>query len=388
MSADAFISGLGMTELSREASDSTGVLAAQAVMSSISDAGLKRSDIDGLVITRSGAASEKDLGLFLQRSLGMRNLAFLQVLHGEGTSAIQAVQTAVLAVSAGLARHIVCVFADAPVVPGLPSHKSFGRVKTSRGVDGLRYSAGLFGGAAVYATAARRHMALYGTKEEHFGAMAISTREWASLNPQALQRAPLTMTKYMASRFIAEPFRLYDCALPVNGGVAVVVSAPKYAGSLGQPAVYVHGFGQGHPCLPDSQGFEPRVNSGAVQAGKTAFSMAGITAKDIDICELYDAFSYIPMLALEDYGFCKKGEAGPFVASGATSPGNALPVNTGGGHLSGGYLQGMTPIGEAVIQARGQAGARQCPKHDLVLVSNEGGCFDHHACLVLSPHRR
>lgn len=128
------------------------------------------------------------------------------------------------------------------------------------------------------------------------------------------------------------------------------------------------------------------MHSGAARARDIAFGMAGITLADVDQCQIYDAFSYITLLTLEEYGFCQKGEGGPFVASGVTGPGGALPTNTGGGHLSGFYLQGMTPVAEAVIQARGQAGERQCARHDIVLVTNEGGRFDHHACLVLSPH--
>ena len=380
------ITGLGTAGLTRAATPPAAALALQAVLNAIADAGLSPADIDGLIICRSGAASEQDLGLALQRTLGLRDLALLHVLHGEGTSSIQAIQMASLAVQAGVASHVVCVFADAPIVPGRPAHKSFGRIKSSQGMSGLRYSAGLFGGAAVFAMAARRHMALFGTLEVHFGAMAIATREWAIRNPQALLRTPLSMNDYLAARWIAEPFRLYDCAMPANGGIAVVVSATERAMDLAQPPVHILGVGQGHPGTPESRGFEPEVHSGAAQAGKMAFKMAGVGPTDVDICQLYDAFSYLPMLALEDYGFCAKGESGPFVASGVTAPGGALPVNTGGGHLSGCYLQGMTPVCEAVIQARGQAGERQCAKHDVILVSNEGGRFDHHASLILSPH--
>lgn len=363
------------------------MLALQAVQAAVADAGLALTQVDGLIVCRSGAASEKDLGLALQRSLGLRNLALLQVVHGEGTSAVQAVQTAALAVQAGMARHVVCVFADAPVLPGKPSHQSFGRIKTPAGIAGLRYAAGLFGGAAVYAMAARRHMALFGTRQEDLGAIAVQTRKWAMLNPQALLRTELTLEDYLAARWIAEPLRLYDCAMPANGGIAVVVSRGEQAPDMPQPPVYVAGFGQGHPGTPERRGYEPEVHSGAALARDVAFSMAGIGLGDIDICQFYDAFSYIPLVTLEDYGFCAKGEGGPFVASGVTGPGGRLPMNTGGGHLSGYYLQGMTPVCEGVLQARGQAGERQCDRHETVLVTNEGGRFDYHACVVLSTHR-
>ena len=386
MEAKAAITGLGMVGLKRDTTGPADVLARQAVMAAIADAGLRHTDLDGLVVCRSGAASESDLGLGLQRTLALRDLSLLQVLHGEGTSVVQALQTAAMAVGAGLARHVAVVFADTPMKADVPAGKSFGRVKSSRGIKGLRYTAGLFGGAAVHALAARRHMHLYGTREEHFGAVAIQTRRWAMLNPRAVLRGELTMQAYLAARWIAEPLRLYDCAMPVNGAIAAIVSQAERAPDLAQPPVYMPGFGQGHPGLPEQRGFEPEVTSGAVRARNTAFAMAGITLANVDLCQIYDAFSYITLLTLEQYGFCKKGEGGPFVASGATGPGGCLPTNTGGGHLSGFYLQGMTPLAEGVIQARGQAGERQCARHDVVLVTNEGGRFDHHACVLLSPH--
>lgn len=382
----AAITGLGLAGLTRDAAGPAHVLARQAVAAAVQDAGLGLRDLDGLVICRSGAASEADLGLALQRMLSLQNLALLQVLQGEGTSVVQALQTAAMAVDAGLARHVAVVFADAPMQPDKRASESFGRVKTSRGFGGLRYSAGLVGGAAMHAMAARRHMALYGTTHEHLGAVAVHTRCWALLNPQAALRTELTLDQYLAARWIAEPLRLFDCAMPVNGGIAVVVSAADRAKDMAQPPVYLRGFGQGHPGTPDQRGFEPLVHSGAAQARDTALRMAGIGLGDIDLCQIYDAFSYLTLVTLEEYGFCAKGEGGPFVASGATGPGGSLPTNTGGGHLSGFYLQGMTPVAEGVLQARGAAGARQCARHDMVLVTNEGGRLDHHACLILSPH--
>ena len=116
--------------------------------------------------------------------------------------------------------------------------------------------------------------------------------------------------------------------------------------------------------------------------------MAGVTAADIDVCQLYDCYTYTVIVTLEDYGFCPKGEGGPFAISGALAPGGSLPTNTGGGQLSSFYLWGMTPVSEAVIQARGQGGERQVDRRDLVLASGNGGTLDHHATLIMSPHRR
>ncbi len=384
---NAAIAGLGVAGLTREETPPAAILAVEAIGNALDNAGLDRRSVDGLIITRSGAATSKDLDLDLQRLAGLRDLRLLQLLHGEGTSAIQSIQVAAMAVSCGMATNVLCVFADAPLKPGKATRESFSRIKSAEGLRGLRYSSGLFGGAASHAIAARRHMELYGTTTEHFGAIAVAARQWAQLNPRAVLRKPLTMADYLAARWIVEPFRLFDCAMPVNGAVAVLVTTSERALASAQPPVHIVGMGQGHPATLDQRGHDAEVTSGARLAAATAFGMAGITARDVDICEIYDAFTYLTLVSLEEYGFCARGEGGAFVASGAIAPGGRLPTNTGGGHLSGYYLQGMTPVEEAIQQARGQAGARQCEKHDLVLVTNEGGRMDYHANLLLSPHR-
>jgi len=228
-------------------------------------------------------------------------------------------------------------------------------------------------------------MALYGTTQDHLGAVAVSTRKWAELNPAAMQRAPMTLEDYHNSRWIVEPFHLLDCTLVCNGSIAVIVSASDRAKDMKQPPVYITGMGQGHPGNPKRAGFENEVNSGAIQAKETAFAMAGITVDDVDICELYDCYTYTTLVTLEDYGFCAKGEGGDFVSDGKLGPGGSLPTNTGGGELSGYYMWGMSPVSEAVIQTRGQGGERQVQQHDTVLVSTQGGFLDHHATLILSP---
>jgi len=146
--------------------------------------------------------------------------------------------------------------------------------------------------------------------------------------------------------------------------------------------VYLLGMGQGHP------GGDPMdtLRSGAVLAKQTAFKMAGISLADIQFAQLYDCYTFTVLVTLEDYGFCKKGEGGPFVADGKTGPGGSIPVNTGGGQLSSFYMWGMTPISEAVIQVRGEGGKRQLPKHELGLVSGNGGILSTHSSLVVASH--
>jgi acetyl-CoA acetyltransferase len=196
-------------------------------------------------------------------------------------------------------------------------------------------------------------------------------------------RTRISMDDYLSSRWIADPLRLLDCCLVSNGGVAVIVTSAERALSLSQPPVYVLGWGQNHPGNFMSRSDDFGLVSAGAKSGKAALAMAGIELADIDVVELYDCYTYTVLITLEDYGFCKKGEGGPFVSSGVLGPNGSLKLNTGGGQLSSYYMWGMTPLSEAVIQTRGSAGERQVSKHDLVLVSGNGGVLDHHSTLVL-----
>ena len=380
----AQISGLGVAGLTRTATGSAEALALQAVDHALTDAGLAPAEVDGLLISRSGTSTEP--GLSLHAHSGLPDLRFLQVVDCEGTSAIQMAHTASLAVTAGVARHVVCVFGDAPLNAGVTGREAFTKAKSVSGVAALRYSAGAYGGSANYGLSMARYMHEFGVGERDVGAVAVSTRAWARLNPDAVMRKPMTIEDYLASRFIVRPLRLFDCAVPVNGAIAFVVSATDHRAASTAVPVYIHGIGQAHGQAGNC--FNAWRRSHVRLAGDTAFAMAGAQRSDVDVCEFYDAFSIMTLLALEDHGFCAPGEAAALAASGALAPGGRLPTNTGGGHLSGCYLQGMTPLAEAVWQARGQAGERQCARHRLVMVTNEGGWFDHHACLLLSPDRR
>lgn len=384
--AAAAIVGLGMTEMSRKFTRPPAILAVEAIRLAMEDAGLHKHDIDGLLINRSPVVPFESLNVTLQNVGGLRNLRLLNDLQAEGSTAAQMIQFAALAIREGLANAVACVFADTPLTPGQSAGMAFGQTLAGEGIPGMEAVFGLFGAPAAYALAARRHMALYGTTNDHLGTIAVSNRAWAVMNPLAVLREPLTLEAYHKSRWIVEPFHLLDCAMPVNGAIAVIVTSARRARELRQPPVYVVGMGQAHPGNPNRAGYENEVITGASLAKETAYAMAGITAEDINLREFYDPFTYVTLLMLEEYGFCSKGEGGSLVATGSIAPGGNLPTNTGGGHLSGYYMQGMTPISEAIIQARGQAGERQVAKHDMILVTNQGGRLDYHACLILSPH--
>ena len=381
------IAGVGITEMGKVYGRSPADFACEAIDLALEDAGLTASDVDGLLIN---AGITPGLGLSLQNLVGFRDLKLLNHMNAFGSTAASMVQFAALAIAEGMASAVVCVFADAPLSEGRSAGAAYGNrgvAHQTEGMASLLHAYGYFGANTGYALAARRHMELYGTTTEHFGAIAVSTRQWATLNPRAQMRAPMTLEDHRNSRFIVEPLRLLDCCLVSNGGVAVVVTSAERARDLRRPPAYVLGMGQGHPGDSMRAGREPMVETGARLAGETAFRMAGIGPADVSACEIYDCYTYTVLVTLEDYGFCAKGEGGPFVADGTLAPGGALPANTGGGQLSGYYMWGMTPLSEGVIQARGQGGERQVAKHNVVLVTGNGGILDHHCTLVLSPHR-
>ena len=390
----AAISGLGMTSLGKVYGSSPRRLAASAVRLAAADAGLTLGAIDGLLIC-PGVTGGLDVGL--AGVLGLRDLALLAVVNSFGASAATAVQVAAQAVAGGMARAVACVFADTPLREGVPAGSAFGSHDRASGAAGRPERLGLAGLAAgygfrsvtvYYALAARRHMERFGTTSEQLGAIAVAQRQWAAGNPAAQYREPITVADHQRSRWVAEPLHLLDCSLVSNGAIAVIVTSRAAAEAGPQPPVHVWGWGQGHPGHTMTRGSDFGLITGAVQAGKAAMGMAGIGPADITMCQIYDCYTYTVMVTLEDYGFCAKGEGGAFAASGALGPGGSLPVNTGGGQLSSYYMWGFTPLSEAVIQARGDGGARQSAANDLILVSGNGGILAYHGTLVLSPHPR
>ncbi len=192
-------------------------------------------------------------------------------------------------------------------------------------------------------------------------------------NERAVMRAPITLDDYFASRWIVEPLRLLDCCLETDAAVALVVTSADRAAHLRQVPVLVSGvaFGGGHTLY--SNGHQDLATSAAAEMSPRLFASAGVKPSDIDLLELYDAFTPLVLLQLEDYGFCSKGEAAELVASGCTAPGGSLPVNTHGGHLSEGYVHGLNHVAEAVSQLRWDAGPRQVRGAEVALSTGQPG---------------
>ncbi|MGD8417490.1 MAG: hypothetical protein PVH91_10565 [Pseudomonadales bacterium] len=380
MRGKAAICGLGITEMGR-VYRSANDLAVEAVHLALEDAGLEKSQLDGLLIN---AGTTNNINLGLHRHLGLQELKVLTFMQGFGSSAGQMVQYAAMAVANGMADYVACVFADDPLKEGKRTGDSYATRSRPEAMASLYPIYGFAGAIPMYAMGAQRHMDTFGTTQEQLGQIAISQREWAAFNERATKREPLTMDDYHASPWVVEPFHVLDCCLVSNGAVAVIVTSAERARDLKQPPVYIRGWAQQHNHDVGRSDRDPLLYGPGIKAGPRAFAMADAKLADVTQCQLYDCYTYTVLVTLEDYGFCGKGEGGSFVEDGKLGPGGALPTNTGGGELSSFYMWGMTPITEAVIQGRGQGGARQAP-NDLILVTGNGGVLNYHATLLLSP---
>ena len=217
-------------------------------------------------------------------------------------------------------------------------------------------------------------MLKYGTSCEDFAAVALAQRAYAVDNERAMMRAPMTLDDYMDSRWVVEPFRLFDCCLETDAAVAIVVTRSERASDLRQPRVTIRAatWGSGQTMYSPGPGGDPATTAAATMAPRL-WSQAGLGPKEVDVAMFYDCFTYSVLVQLEDYGFVAKGEAGEFVRSGATARGGELPVNTHGGFLSEGYVHGLNHVAEAVAQLRGSAGPRQVEGAEIALSTSQPG---------------
>ena len=359
------VAGVGWTQFSRSSGRTTTSMAVEAITAALADAGLERSDVDGLAThhVRDSAALHE-----VTPALGIDDLAWFDEEFGGGSRAAVIVGHAATAVAAGLADCVVV-------------YRSLnGRTGTRMGASGgertllssdLQFSQpyGLLAAAASYAIGARMHMIRYGTTADQLGAVAVTQRANAVENERALMRTPITLEDHRSSRMIADPFRLLDCCLETDVACAIVLTTVERARDLRQPVVTLKGWASAiGPGDLDHPGGDLTRSTSSLVAPRL-YAMAGLGPEDVDVAELYDAFSFAVLLHLEDYGFCAKGEAGPFVASGAIARTGSLPVNTHGGFLSEGYAHGLNHVCEAVSQLRGQAGTRQVEGAEIALAT-------------------
>jgi acetyl-CoA acetyltransferase len=360
------IAGIGYTPFTKDSGVSTLTLACRAILAALDDAGLTLDDVDGLATHRVGDSVAPSV---VGPALGLYDPAWYLDQFGGGSVSHAVVAQAALAVAAGMADTVVCYRA-------INARSEFRMGGTGRGLPvspEIQYQApyGYVAPPQQYAMYARAHMLKYGTKAEHFGQLAVTQRANAVKNPRALMRTPITLDDYLASRWIAEPFRLLDCCLETDGACALVITAAGR--ELRRPPVLISGaaWGGGDSFLSGGRA-DPTVTAAAALAPRL-YGQAGIGPDEVDVAELYDCFTYSVIVQLEDYGFCAKGEGGPYVASGATALDGTLPVNTHGGFLSEGYVHGVNHIAEAVSQLRGDAGERQVAGAEVALSTAQPG---------------
>jgi acetyl-CoA acetyltransferase len=364
----AAIVGVGYTPFSKDSGVSTLTLAVDAITAALDDAGLTVDDVDGLATHRVGDSTPPWV---VAPTLGLDDVTWYLDQFGGGSVSHAIVAQAAAACALGLADVVVCYRA-------INARSEFRMGATGRGpspVYDAQYQApyGYFAPPQQFAMMARAHMLRFGTTSEQLGQVAVQQRANAARNPRAMRRDLISLGDYLASRWVVEPFRLLDCCLETDAGCAVVVTSTDRARDLRRKPVLISAaaWGGGHTFL--NEGGRDLNVTGAAALAPRLYAMAGLGPSDVDVAELYDCFTYSVVVQLEDYGFCPKGEGGPFVASCATALGGALPVNTHGGFLSEGYVHGLNHLAEAVQQLRGEAGERQVPGAEVALSTSQPG---------------
>ena len=372
----AAIIGIGQTEFNKQIGKTEHRVACEAIAAAIADAGLTPKDIDGIV--RYDIETNTELAIIY--SLGIPHLRFFAGVTSGGGAVCGTLVLAAMAVATGQANNVVCFRARNRGKRSVSGPGKFGGGRPwektpAQLTDLYQYHIpfGLVTPAQEMATIYRRHMHEYGTTTEHFGHVAVAQRAHAARNPNAVMRAPITLADHQHSRWIAEPLRLLDCCLETDGGCAVVVTSAERARDARQPPAYILAGAQAegpiHIQLSDYFAHRHEETGGRAVA-KQIYAMAGVIPADIDAAMFYDHFSPAVLLSLEDYGFCERGESGPFVAAGNIAwPHGALPVNTHGGSLSEAFIHGYNHILEGVRQIRG-ASTCQVDGAELVLVTS------------------
>ncbi|MGE5291517.1 MAG: thiolase C-terminal domain-containing protein [Micromonosporaceae bacterium] len=371
----AAIVGVGYTPFTSNSGVSTLTLASDAILAALADAGLSVKDVDGIATHRVGDSAPPWV---VAPALGIREVNWFHDQFGGGSVSHAMVGQAALAIAGGVADVVVCYRA-------INARSEFRMGGTGRGpspIPDTQYQApyGYFAPPQQFAMFTRAHMIKYGTTHEHLGQVAITQRANAAHNERAVKREPITLDDYLASRWIAEPLRLLDCCLETDGACAIVITSAERARDLRQPAALITGAAWGggdsffsNGSSPGAAGVTDFTVTEAARIAPRLYGMAGLGPADIDVAALYDCFTYSVIVQLEDYGFCAKGEGGPFVASGATRIGGTIPVNTHGGFLSEGYVHGINHIAEAVAQLRGTAGQRQVQGAEVALSTAQPG---------------
>ncbi|MGM0346720.1 thiolase C-terminal domain-containing protein [Streptomyces sp. Adlamb9] len=384
VSRNVAVAGVALSDCGRVADATPYALHAQAARRALADAGLDRSLVDGFASAGLGTLAPVEVAEYL----GLRPTWVDSTSVGGSTWEVMAAHAAD-AIAAGHARAVLLVYGST-ARSDIKAGRRTGELPF--GTRGPLQFEAPYGHTLIakYAMAARRHMIEYGTTIEQLAEVAVQARANAALNPEAMFRAPITVDEVLAGPLIADPFTKLHCCLRSDGGAAVLLAAEEVVRDCRTAPVWVLGTGEhvSHAAMSEWPDF---TVSPAAVSGRLAFERAGVRPAEIDLAEIYDAFTYMTLVTLEDLGFCAKGEGGAFVEKGRLLVrGGELPVNTDGGGLSAQHpgMRGLFLLVEAVRQLRGEAGERQVRRADgqlpaLAVASGTGGWFCSSGTVVL-----
>lgn len=363
------------------------VVEAAVIAEALDDAGLTLADVDGVfACTGNGFMPSLDLAEFL----GITP-TWTDSTQTGGSSFEVMVEHAAAAIALGHVEVALVVYAALPRSSFKKGGAGFGGNAQRAALAGVvtpmiewELPYGMRAPMGAYALAASRHMATFGTTAEQLAEIAVSTRRWATMNPRARLRDPITVDDVLASPYEATPLHKLECCLVTDGAGAVVLTSAERAADLRRPPVHVLGTGTAHTHSMISEMPDLTRTAGA-RSGPRAFAMAGVGPDDVDVVELYDSFTITVLLALEDLGFCGKGEGGGFVEDGRLGPGGALPANTNGGGLAYTHpgMYGIFLLVEAVRQLRGECGPRQVDGAEVAVAHGCGGVLSSTSTVVL-----
>ena len=335
----------------------------------VEDAGLSMKDMDGLCTANLNAAMWP---LNVVECLGIRP-KFVEGTNIGGAAFVAHQLPAMLALDAGVCDAVLVCYGSTQRTAAF-GRKERGAARILLYPDPFQSPYQPFNPPSSYALIAARHMYQYGTTRRHLAEVAVAARKWAQLNPEAFSRDPLDIDTVLKARMISDPFTAYDCCLVTDGAAAYVMTRAERAKDLKKKPIYIlsNATAVWHRSV---SGMRDLTVTPSTESGERAFAAAGLGPKDMDVVQIYDAFSINTILALEDLGFCGKGEGGPFVENGAIAPGGRLPVNTNGGGLSCVHpnMYGAFATIEAARQLRGECGERQVKGATTALVNGNGG---------------
>ena len=373
------ILGTGLAGLGDAGGATEQEIIAKAAAKAVAASGLKMKDIDGII---TSSLTSPWWVMRMSEYLGIRPRFSDSTMFG-GSSFIADLKIAALAIGAGECENVLICYGATP--RSVPSSSRINQMRAELDPQPYEHPYKAFNPPSSYALAAARHMHEYGTTHRQLAEVAVAARSWAQLNPDAFSRKPLSIDDVLNAKMISDPLTVRDCCLVTDGAGAIVVSSAARAKDLHQKPISVLGVGHAHwhrqiSCMDDL------TVTPAVESGRIAFEAAGLKPDDIDVVQLYDAFTINPILFLEDLGFCKKGEGGAFTSGGRIAPGGDFPMNTNGGGLSCVHpgMYSIFLIIEAVTQLRAEAGLRQVQNVETALVHGNGGVLSSQATAILS----